>query len=184
MPIFRGIGVIFKTIYSIAFSWWLDPRLQRKANEALWNTLQSNFYFLTSRGQRVEEKALVIHPFDYASIRIVLDNLCFCFTQGRGEFNVSLSPARSARDSYPLAWVIAALDSKEAKIDPVGSLDDAARVVKLRLDELEDAFSDREFPEFRKKLSMQRDAEHMRTRQLEWELNQRLYGDRNRIRKP
>jgi hypothetical protein len=178
-PPLLGLFFVAKVFYKILFSWWYDPWSQRKANDSLWNDVQSNFSFLTSKGHLVKERRIRIHPFDYASIRIILDNLCFRFTRGRGELNISLSPSRALEDSHHLDCVIAAIDTKDVmEIGPITSLYEAAQVVQSRLDALNKAFSESEYPEFRKKLSREKESERIRTRQLEWELNQRLYGNR------
>ncbi|HKN70540.1 MAG TPA: hypothetical protein VJX30_05900 [Terriglobales bacterium] len=176
-PLFAGLGFILMVIRKILFAWWLDPLLQRKANRALWDDVQTNFYFLTSAGHLAKERPAHIHPFDYASIRIIFDNLCFCFTRGRGELNISLSPSRAPEDSHHLDWVVAALASRDAtELEPMGSLDEVAQVIRPRLDALNRAFSESEYPEFRKKLSEEKKSERIRTRQLEWELNKAVYG--------
>jgi len=45
-PVLVGFGFIVKVLYGAAFSWWLDPWLQRKANRALLDDVQSNLYSL------------------------------------------------------------------------------------------------------------------------------------------
>jgi len=181
-PLFLGLFFVGRVVYSTLFSWWYDPWRQKRANNSLWGDVQSNLYFLTSRGKLVKEKHIHIHPFDYASIRIVFDNLCFRFTRGQRELNITVSPSRALEDSHHLDCVIAALDSRDVtELEPVANLYDAANIVRPRLDALNEAFSESEYPEFRKKLSQEKELEGVRTRQHEWELNKALYG--NRIRR-
>ena len=80
------------------FAWWLDPWFQRKSNQALWDDVQANLYFLYSNGELIKEKHPQILPFDYASVSLVFDNIRFCFTRGREELNVSLSPRHAPMD--------------------------------------------------------------------------------------
>jgi len=175
-PLFIGLLFAAKIVYKILFSWWLDPWCQRKTNGSLWNDVQSNFYFLTSIGELVKEKPLRILPLDYASINVVFKNLCFCFTRGQGEVHISISPSHAPKEFTQLGYVIAALDSRDiTALEPMGCLSEAAQVVRPRLDALDKAFSESEYPEFKKKLSHEKESGRIRTRQLEWELNKRLY---------
>jgi hypothetical protein len=178
-PLFLGLFFVGRIVYATVFSWWYDSWQQRKANNSLWGDVQSNFYFLTSKGKLVREEHLHIHPLDYASIRIVVDNICFRFTRGQRELNISLSPSSAPEDSHHLDCVIAALESRDVtELDPIGDLQEVANVVRPRLDALNEAFSESEYPEFRKKLSKEKQSERIRLRQHEWELNKVLYGDR------
>jgi len=177
----RVFFFVCKVVDKICFSWWYDPWRQRRANEALWYDVQREFYFLTSIGELVKSKKLEIHPFDYASIRVVLKNLCFRFTRGRGEFNALISPVCCPNDSYYLEWVLAALDSSDrAETQRVDTLNEVAQVLRSRLDEINESFSATKYPGFREKLLREKESTRILTRQAEWELNQRLYGNRGR----
>jgi hypothetical protein len=114
-PFFLGVGFMVKMLYNIAFAWWLDPWLQRRANDALFHDVQANLYFLVSQGQLVNSSRVTVLPFDYASVGIPWENLLFTITRGRGELNVSVA-ARHARDeSYELGPVIAALERRRSR---------------------------------------------------------------------
>jgi hypothetical protein len=177
LPFVLGLFFATKVVHKVFLAWWLDPLLQRKANRALWDDVQANLYFLTSAGHLVKERRVHIPPFDYASIRIIFDNLCLRFTRGQCELNISLSPSRDLEDSHHIDWVVATLDSKDVtELEPMGSLEEVAQVLRPRLEALNRAFSESEYPEFRKKLSEEEKSERVRTRQLEWELNQAVYG--------
>ena len=75
--------IIFKIVHRLCFAWWLDPWLQRKSNQALWDDVQANLYFLYSNGELIKEKHPQILPFDYASVSLVFDNIRFCFGDGK-----------------------------------------------------------------------------------------------------
>jgi len=49
------------------FAWWLDPWLQRRANQSLWDDVQANLYFLSTKGQPIEEKRTQVLRFDYGN---------------------------------------------------------------------------------------------------------------------
>jgi hypothetical protein len=68
---------------------------------------------LVLTGEIVEERWLktAVHPFDYAVVRILNGNICFGFTRGQEQLNVTLSPRHAPRDTHELHIVIAAIDS-------------------------------------------------------------------------
>jgi hypothetical protein len=129
----------------------------------------------TPKGRPIEEKRTQVLPFDYASVCIVLGNVRFCFTRGRGETK-SLGPRHALDDSYDLAVVIAALDSKDiTEVTQLSDLADGGDLLRARLDDLNDAFSESQYPEFKSKFSRVKENVRVLTRQAEWELNKRLY---------
>jgi hypothetical protein len=146
-PLILGVGFIVKLVYNIAFAWWLDPRLQRKENRALWDDVQANFYFLTMQSQPHISGPTTIHPFDYASVKIPWENLLVTITRGRGDTTVSVAPRHSPGENYELGPVIAALERRHfSERDIVNDLAGAASLLRPRLQELNVAFSEQEFP--------------------------------------
>jgi hypothetical protein len=175
-PLFAGLGFVLNVINRALFAWWLGPWLQRKANKELWDDVQANLYFLYTRGQPIKEKWPRALPFDYASVYIVFENLRFCFTRGRGEFNVSVAPRHLPNDSYQLAVIIAALDSTDVtQVMQLSDLSKAGDLLRARLDDLNGAFSESRYPDFKKKLLAVKKNVRVLTRQAEWELNKQLY---------
>jgi len=175
-PLFAVLGFILKGIHQTLFAWWLDPWLQKRANQSLWDDVQADLYFLCTKGQRIEEKSTQVLPSDYASVCIVLGSVRFCFTRGRGELNVSLRPRDAPDDSYELALVIAALDSKDiTEVTQLSDLADVGDLLRARLHDLNDAFSESQYPEFKSKFSRVKENVRVLTRQAEWELNKRLH---------
>ena len=148
---FNALSLALGKAWWLLIGWWLDPVSQRKRNLALMEDVQANLNFLYSGGQPIVEKRPAILPFDYASARILLGNVYYRFTRGRGELNITLAPRHDPSRSHELSMVIAALDS--AKLRPVGN--DFASIgsaIRPRLEELESAFSENEYPEFKNKL--------------------------------
>lgn len=47
-------GFVVKTIYRTIFGWWLDPWLQRKANESLLEDVRATLSFLFSIGRVIQ----------------------------------------------------------------------------------------------------------------------------------
>ena len=150
VPLFRGPYYVLKGIYWILFGWWLEPRSQRKANQALADDVRANLNFLFSSGELADEGPTPIHPFDYAVVRIDYGNICFYFARGRGELNISLAPRHAPKRSHELALVIAALESSNLIL--VNGFREIAAVLHPRLDALNRAFSESQYPSLGKKL--------------------------------
>jgi hypothetical protein len=175
-PLFAGFSFFLKIIHKIFFAWWLDSLLQRRANKALWDDIQTNLHFLYTTGEPVREERTRILPFDYASVYIDFGNVRFCFARGRDELSVSLSPRIALKETYELSVVIAAFDLKDiADVAPLNSLAEVNDLLQTRLHDLNRAFSESQYPEFKTRLMKVKEGERILTRQAEWELNKRLY---------
>ena len=147
VPIFLGIGFVIKMLYKVVFGWWLDPWLQRRENRVLWDDVQANFYFLTSKARVDLSGPTTIHPFDYASVEIPWENLLVTITRGRGDTAVSVAPRHAPRENYELGPLIAALERRHySERDIVNDLPSAANLLRPRLQQLNAAFSEEEFP--------------------------------------
>lgn len=181
IPPIRLFLFLCKLVYKGFVSWWYDPWQQEKANEALWREVQAKFYYLVANGELVREKELAILPFDYASIKVIVKNLIFCFTRGQGDISVTLSPVRFPNNTYHLEWVLAALSGdKIAEVQQASTWEEIAEVLRSRLDEINESFSESEYCEFEKKLLKEKESERILIRQAEWSLNQWLYGNHKR----
>ncbi len=152
-PIVQLLVFVLKTIYQVLFGWWLDPRLQRKQNQSLLDNIQKNLHFLFPEGHVVQHPQIRVLPFDYASAEIKWENLLFSFTQGREEVSVLVAPRHAPNLSYELGPLVAALENRHySERDVIASLSDAANLLRLRLELLNAAFSEQEFPRTREKL--------------------------------
>jgi len=146
-PLLLGIGFIVKLVYTIAFAWWLDPWLQRKANRVFWDDIQTNFYFLTAQSEPDLSGPTATHPFDYTSVKIPWENLLVTVTRGCGDTTVSVAPRHAPGENYELGPLLAAVERRHfSERDIVNDLADAARLLRPRLQELNVAFSEQEFP--------------------------------------
>jgi len=152
-PFFRSATFVFKTVYNVAFAWWLDPWLQGRANGALLDEIHANLYFLVSQAHLDISRPITTLPFDYASVEIPWENVLFTFTRGRGELNVSVAPRHAPGKSYELGLVIAALEHRHfSERDLVHDLAGAATLLRPRLQPLNIAFSEQEFPHIKDRL--------------------------------
>lgn len=151
-PVYVALGSLFAAIYKVMFG-WLEIGSQRKADSALLYDVRKKFFFLFPPAEIVKERWYRVLPFDYSSVSVSYKNICFCFTRGRGELNISLSPGHAPRAAQELRYVVATLDSVNiSKVAASGDLDDAADLLRPRLEALNEAFSERRYSEFAKKL--------------------------------
>ena len=147
------VGFVVKTIYRTMLGWWLDPWLQRKANQSLVEDVRANLPFLFPKGSVVQPPRIRVLPFDYASVEIDWENLLFSFTRGREETNVVVAPTHAPNMSYELGPVIAALeDRRYSDRYAISDLRDAANLLQPHLQALNTAFSERDFPTIKQKL--------------------------------
>ena len=152
-PVFLGVGFIVKMVYNVAFAWWLDPWLQRKANRALADDIRANLDFLISQAQVDISRTPTVLPFDCASVEIPWENLLFTITRGRGDTNVSVAPRHAPGESYELGPLIAALERRHfSERDVVNDLAGAGNLLRPRLQALNTAFSEQEFPRIKERL--------------------------------
>jgi len=147
------LGFVVKTVYRGMFGWWLDPWLQRKANQSLIDDVRANLPFLFPNGSVVEHPQIRVLPFDYASVEISWENVLFSFTRGREETNVLVASRHAPNIAYELGPVIAALEDKRySDRHAISDLHNTANLLQPHLQALNAAFSEHEFPTFKPKL--------------------------------
>ena len=152
-PVFLGVGFIIKMVYNLAFAWWLDPWLRRKANRALLDDITANLYFLVSEPQASAPRSIGVLQSESPTVQISWGNLLFTVVRWRDETNVSVAPRHAPRESYEIGPLIAALESRHfSERDAVNDLADAANLLRPRLQALNDAFSEQEFPRIKGRL--------------------------------
>jgi len=153
IPVLASFAFVGKLVNKVAFSWWLDPALQRKKNVALWNDIQTNFCFLTSQSQMDSTFAKGL-PFDYASVTIPSGNILVTITKGRGDVSVSVAPRHDPASNYALGPLIAALEGRHfGEKDAIHALAGAARLLRPRLEQMNAAFAVDEFSNTQRLLS-------------------------------
>jgi hypothetical protein len=122
-PLILGLGFVFKVVFSALFGWWLAPWLRYKANRELVNDIERQLSFLISGRNAIR----VLHT-EWPTAEILSGNLLFTILRWRDETSVSVAPRHFPTQSYQL-----------------GSLDDAAKLLRTRLEDLNVAFSEQEF---------------------------------------
>ena len=135
-------------VTDLQLHWWM----QRRANDHLAVEVLSSLYFLSPPAVRFEGRTAVL-PFNYAEVKVMYENICFTVARGRGEVNVSLSPRHSVRDTHQLATVISVIESRHlSNTDIVTTLEDAVSLIRPRVRELNEAFSEAHYREFQTRL--------------------------------
>ena len=131
-----------------AAAWWLNPWLERKANRELADDITRDLYFLVS-----EPSSLSVLRAEWPSAQIPWGNLLFTITRWHGDTTVSVAPKHDPLRSYELGPLVAAFEQRHfSEHDIVNDLADAARLLRPRLEALNAAFSEQEFPHVRKRL--------------------------------
>lgn len=152
-PFFLGIGFIIKTVYYILFAWWLDPWLRRKANRALLDDITKDLYFLVSDPQTYIPRSLGVTKAEWPTVEIPWGNLLFTVVRWRGDTSMSVAPRHAPRESYELGPVVAALECRHfSERDVVNDLAGARNLLRPRLEALNAAFSEQEFPRIKARL--------------------------------
>lgn len=152
VPFFAGIGFAIRGMYKLTVGWWLSPWLQRKDNRALLNDLERDFYFLVSEAETITCQPGVL-PFNYATAEILWGNLFLIVTRGRGEVNVLIAPRHARNQQSELGPTIAVLEGRHYSArDLVGNLSAAGDLLRPRLDMLNAAFSEENYPDIRERI--------------------------------
>jgi hypothetical protein len=147
-PLILGIGFAFKVVYYALFSWWLTPWLRHKANRELVEEIERNLWFLIS-----EPSAIRVLHAEWPTVEVFSGNLLFTILRWRGDTTVSVAPRHAPVQSYELGPLVAAFEGRHfSEQDIVNDLVDAARLLRPRLEALNAAFSEEEFPRVKRRL--------------------------------
>jgi hypothetical protein len=151
-PVLLGVGFIVKMVYNAAFAWWLDPWLRRKANRALLDDITANLYFLVSEPQ-ANVRSIGVSQSEWPTAEISWKNLLFTVVRWRSDTIISIAPRHHPGKSYEIGPLVAALECRHfSKRDVVNGLPGAANLLRPRLQALNAAFSEQEFPHIKDRL--------------------------------
>jgi hypothetical protein len=146
--LFFLLGILGKVLIGWIFIIW-----QWKDDAAFLYDVRNVVYFLFPDGRIAKGKWYRVLTFHNTSVGINYRNVCFKFTRWRDEMHVSVAQSGGAGIIYRLTDVISALDSTDAfKMSEPRGLGEWADLIRPRLDEINEAFSESNFPEFKKKL--------------------------------
>jgi hypothetical protein len=147
-PVILGVGFLIKMLYIATFAWWLGPLLERKANRELVDDIKTNLDFLVS-----DPNSIRVLSADWPTVEVSWSNLLLTVVRWRGDTNVSIAPRHAPVESYELGPLVAAFESRHfSERDIVNDLVDAAKLLRPRLQALNAAFSEQEFPRIKQRL--------------------------------
>jgi hypothetical protein len=148
-PVFLGIGFVVKRVYNLAFAWWLDPLLRRKANRWLLDETTANLYFLVSE-PHADVRSISARESEWPTVEISWENSCSPLCDGA---EIQISPSRRVMPHENLISLVRlSLHWSADTSRSATSLADAANLLRMRLQALNAAFSEHEFPRIKESL--------------------------------
>ena len=172
---YNVLRFVLGTLYKVLFGWY-DILSQWRANASLLYDVKRDLYFLFPLGKINKKPWFETLPFNYATVHIDYENFRLGVTRGRDELTILFRCLKDLQETYYFSEVIAALDSTEAtERKPIRDLTQAVDLLRPRLELINEAFSESNYSTFKDKLSSQKKAMRVLTKQFEWELNRRLY---------
>jgi hypothetical protein len=171
---------VFGSIYDLLFS-RMDLRAAQERKKDLELEIRYGLPFLfTEWNAAVVSEPLDpknVPPFDYAVVTLSVGLLFLHFTSGREEFVVQV--AREPTLFHELTTLLCAMDvSPTVRRNSVNSIDQARSILKEYLPEISRAFSGTEYVVIKVNLDDIYARDRVITKQLETEINRRLYAER------
>jgi hypothetical protein len=172
------ISFASRPIYRLLFS-RADRRQAMKNQERLAGDIQDcvPFVFHELGGQIVPSPdAHFPPPFDYATVTVEASAFRLRFTRGREELIVQVAPRFSANSWHELSTVLSALDPPGVKRGSIVSLFQVGDLLRQYVCEISKALSENEYSQLKVQLAEIYKHDRIITKQLENEINRRLYG--------
>jgi hypothetical protein len=173
------IGFVTKSLYSLFFG-WADKRLGRRLEQQLGKDIKQNLSFIFDQygGVIVPNTGVRFPPpFDYAVVTIEATDLLFRFYRGRGDLNVYVAPKQAPNDWNDVSLVISALKAPDdMQRRTFVLLSDMTYFLKAHMSEIQAAFSPENYANTLQNLAAFKRYERVVAKQLETEINRRLYS--------
>jgi hypothetical protein len=132
---------LYRTVRS--FSRMIELVRQRKADASLLYDVRKDLDFLFPAGSVAKQSWYRVLPFDFASAGIYYGNVCFWYTRGDGNVNVSVALREVPKERCRINVVISARDSTGTSIHkPTRDWPQASDLSRPRLEEINEAFSE------------------------------------------
>lgn len=173
------LGRVISAVYSLAFG-RADELESRKRDHDFAAEISANVPVLSEKNGATavpDPQAKYPRPFDYVVAIIQVNGVLFRFTRGRSELRIQVAPG-GTEEWHELSWLLTLLAVPEWEATkPFCSLEDVAGVLEKSMDLIKEAFSSRLRVDTVRKLSEFRQYERVVAKQLETEINRRLYPD-------
>lgn len=177
-PLFLVAGLVGKPLYRLLFS-REDERLAKEHEQKLAVDVHTCLPFLFDEmsGRIIPTKGVEFPlPFDYAIVTVETPDFLLKFTTGRDHLVVQAAPKSAPNRFHELSAILTTLEVPGVQRGSISGLSDAARMLRQYADVLTQALSDNEYPHLRSQLDEVYARDRIATKQLENELNRRLYG--------
>jgi len=164
-------------LYRLLFSRY-DEKLAKEHEEKLAADIQNVLPFLFDEmGGRIvpNEGVEFPPPFDYAVVTVDISPVRLRFTRGRDHLTVQVGPKVSPSNWHELSTALSVLGVHGVQRGSISGLEQAGRLLRLYRSELTDAFSEDQYPRLRAQLEEIYERDRIVTKQLETEINRRLY---------
>jgi hypothetical protein len=172
------VGYVASRLYRLLFSRY-DERLARKHEEALAGDVRRSvpFLFTEMSGRIVSSDDIEFPPpFDYAVITVETSSLRVRFTRGREHLAVQLAPKLSPNSWHELSTMLGVLEIPGVQRGSISDLAQVDRLLRVHVREITHAFADDKYPALRAQLQEIYARDHIVAKQLETEINRKLYG--------
>lgn len=172
------IGFVGRPLYRLLFS-RSDERHAKLNEEKLGSDIQAQIPFLFSEmnGRIVPNEGVEFPPpFDYAIVTVEMPHFLLKFTRGRDHLAVQAAPKSAPTRFHELTTILTTLEVPGVQRGQISGLSDAARILRQHADVITHALSDDEYPRLRIQLDEVYARDRVIRKQLETELNRKLYG--------
>jgi hypothetical protein len=180
-PVFRAIGFVVGNVCSLIYEPFYRRRIAEKQKQ-LEHEVQEQLSFLfaehraSTTSNTVAGNLVGLHP---SLVTISIDGLLLRFIRWREEFQVHVASERAPNDWHELSLVLSIIDPIEnSQRGAIRDLSDVSRLLRPNLGRLKDAYSQERYAQLEEQLSGVHAFDRVVTRQLETEINRRLYPDR------
>lgn len=176
-PPLTAIGLVVGGLYNVLFSGY-DKRLAMRHEEQLAEVVQNHLTFLfTEMGGHIvpNEDVEFPPPFDYAIITVETRDVRLRFTRGREQLIVQIAPKSLPNSWHELSTVLTVISTPGVQRGSISGFNDAGRVLRLHMNEIKQALGEERYPRLRSQLQEIYERDRIATKQLETEINRRLY---------
>lgn len=147
-PLLSGLAFVVKMLSIILFGWWLFPFLQWKNSREFMKEVKLKWCSLLQPAS-----SMTVASGDSATITIAQGNLLFTLVRWHDETSIRVAPRHVPAESYDLGPLVAAIEHRHySERDIVHDLEGAEKLLLPRLNALNAAFSEQQYPRIREKL--------------------------------
>jgi hypothetical protein len=174
------VGSVVRPLYWLLYGWWGEKRFVAKQQERLTREVRSQFSFLFSNHNAktipngdIGHLALLQCPV----VTLAAEGLLFRFIHWRDERQLHIASERLPHEWQELSKVLNVMEPDKFSRYPAASFEDSAHLLEQHLDLVTKAFSSDRYTDVKDQLEHAYRHDMAATRQLQTEINRRLYPD-------